>query len=137
MYHWLSQQGYNKTIYVAAATDVLQILKTTLSSEDGQWVLQTRPEAASELVIESFNHVNIEMRIIDRTFIENGVRWIIDYKSLELSNHTNLQFTAEQYREQLEAYARLFANEGLPIQTAILFLSLGKLIKVNTSLQLN
>jgi len=137
MYHWLSQQGYNKTIYEAAATDVLQILKTTLSSEDGQWVLQTRPEAASELVIESFNHVNIEMRIIDRTFIENGVRWIIDYKSLELSNHTNLQFTAEQYREQLEAYARLFANEGLPIQTAILFLSLGKLIKVNTSLQLN
>jgi hypothetical protein len=71
------------------------------------------------------------MRIIDRTFIDNGVRWIIDYKSLELNHDTNLQLTAEQYREQLETYANLFANEGLPVQTAILFLSLGKLIKIN------
>jgi ATP-dependent exoDNAse (exonuclease V) beta subunit len=137
MYHWLNQQGYDKTTCEVASTDVLRILKSTLSSEDGQWVLQTRHEAASELVIESFSNVDIEMKIIDRTFIENGVRWIIDYKSLELSNNGNLQFTAEQYREQLEAYAQLFANEGLPIQTAILFLSLGKLIKVNTSLRLN
>ena len=52
--------------------------------------------------------------MIDRTFIdENGVRWIIDYKTSahEGSDLENfLEQEKERYREQLERYARLMVQ---------------------------
>ena len=80
--------------------------------------------------------------MIDRTFVENAVRWIVDYKLTTLDENDDLtrnltgdlsrdlNLVAEQHRPQLERYASLFVSEGLPIKTAVLFLSLGKLVEL-------
>jgi ATP-dependent exoDNAse (exonuclease V) beta subunit len=73
------------------------------------------------------------MKIIDRTFVEAGVRWIIDYKTMALASNLDssaLRQVAEQYRQQLEQYAALFADEGLKIQLAVYFVSAGQLISL-------
>jgi len=73
----------------------------------------------------------VKSYVIDRTFIEDGIRWIIDYKSVSLESNladSELKIIAEQYHTQLEDYATLFADQATPIQKAILFLSLGKLV---------
>ena len=41
---------------------------------------------------------------------------------------SDLAKTAESHRPQLTRYAALFMHEALPIQTAVFFLSLGKLV---------
>ncbi len=133
MIGWLLQQGHAQPLCVATADDITRILRTTLMSEDGQWVLKTRENEANELAIEMLDQQVIQKKVIDRTFVEDGTRWIIDYKSVDLDTGlaaSALQAVAEQYREQLEAYAQLFAYEGLSVQKAVLFLSVGKLVKL-------
>ena len=67
----------------------------------------------------------VRKKIIDRTFVEAGARWIIDYKT------TVHDEDVEQYRAQLSDYAVLFADAGLPIKTAVFFVNIGRLIEVS------
>jgi ATP-dependent exoDNAse (exonuclease V) beta subunit len=71
--------------------------------------------------------------VIDRTFIADGTRWIIDYKSAMLSadsSNAALKAAAEPYRKQLNGYAQLFKDEPYPICKAIFFLSVARLVIV-------
>jgi ATP-dependent exoDNAse (exonuclease V) beta subunit len=131
MQHWLRQQGHATQAATDGAAAVQRILLQTLNSTDGQWVLQARSGAASELAITRRQQDAVKSYVIDRTFVEDGIRWIIDYKSVSLApnmTESELNEIAAQYRTQLENYAVLFAHETYPIKKAILFLSLGKLV---------
>lgn len=133
MIGWLLQQGHAQSQCVAAADDIIRMLRITLNSEDGQWVLKARDNSANELAIESLHQQAIEKKVIDRTFVEADTRWIVDYKSVDLDKDTSapaLYAIAEQYRGQMEGYAQLFAHEGLTVRKAVLFLSVGKLVKI-------
>lgn len=130
MQRWFKQQGYDANKCQSGANRVNTLLSTALASEQGKWLLQTREDAASELIIESLDADQVKKKVVDRTFIESRTRWIVDYKSTALdasATETVLKSVAEQYREQLEGYEKLFTSEGLPIQKAIFFLSIGKL----------
>jgi hypothetical protein len=67
-------------------------------------------------------------RVIDRSFVEDGVRWIIDYKTAGLgadADAARLTAHAERYRPQLEAYAGFFAGGGLPVRLAVFYVAHG------------
>ena len=137
MQRWFLAKGYATHLAHDGARTVLDLLIKTLKSPDGQWVLQPHEAAHNELAIEcggfSGDVFQVQKRIIDRTFIEQGVRWIIDYKSTALLidiDEAGLRQAAEQYRQQLEQYRILFSDEILPIKLAIYFLSVGKLIEI-------
>jgi ATP-dependent helicase/nuclease subunit A len=134
MQAWLQQQGHAATAAQKAATTVLQALKTTLASKDGQWVLAKREEAGSELSLMQASamdgHLQVRNHVIDRTFIEDGIRWIIDYKLTDLGEQPDFNATAQLHINQLERYAGLFKAKGLPIRKAVLFLSLGELVEL-------
>ena len=97
----------------------------------GRWVLDNHADAASELPIAGLIEGNLCEAVIDRTFIdENGVRWIIDYKT---SAHDRrglenfLEKEKERYREQLERYARLMVQrDDRPIRLGLYFPLLGE-----------
>ena len=72
--------------------------------------------------------------MIDRTFIENGERWIIDYKTVRFepdAPESELKARAEIYRQQLERYAALFDGKGLPIRKAVFFIAHGRLVELD------
>ncbi len=128
---WFKQKAYDAATIEQATKRVHDLLAVALASEQGQWVLQTRASAASELAIEFNHNQTTAKKIIDRTFIENGTRWIIDYKSVELAKETSedqLEVIAGQFQTQLDDYAALFQSEGLPIKKAIFFVSIGRLV---------
>jgi ATP-dependent helicase/nuclease subunit A len=134
MKHWLQQQGHNDDEASEGTRRVLTALQITLQSSDGQWILRSRELAASELALASVSGRHITHHVVDRTFVENGTRWVIDYKSARLEEgvaELALQQQAERYRPQLERYAALFKNEGLPIRKAVFFLALGKLSELS------
>ncbi len=131
MRRWFKQKAYDDVTIEDAVKRVHDLLATTLASDQGQWVLQNRATAASELAIEFHSDLNATKKIIDRTFIEDGTRWIIDYKSIGLAKGSSEDFLkaiAVQYQAQLDDYARLFESQGLPIQKAIFFVSIGRLL---------
>jgi ATP-dependent helicase/nuclease subunit A len=113
-----------------AAERVESGLLQTLRDLRGRWVLENHAEAASELPIAGLIDGNLCEGVIDRTFVdENGVRWIIDYKT---SSHEGaalenfLEQEKDRYREQLERYAKLMAKrDQRPIRLGMYFPLLG------------
>lgn len=132
MVRWLTQQGHTSLAATQGATLTISLLKKTLESEQGRWALQAHEGAQSELEIErQIDSLVIQKRVIDRTFVENGIRWILDYKTIAIDfslDDDGLKSVAEQYRQQLEQYGTLFADDGLEIKLAVYFVSIGKLV---------
>ncbi len=129
MTRWLTQQGHDQNVAADGAKRVAQALATTLQSEQGRWVLGARQQAVSEYALMEADGDRISQHIIDRTFIEDGVRWVIDYKSAKLGEAA--LNPAGRYRQQLERYSRLFKQEGLPIRKAVFFMSSGQLVELD------
>lgn len=78
-------------------------LKNIEQCKIGQWILSSRTSARNEYQLNTLEG-NF---IIDRTFIEDDVRWIIDYKISR-----DLNKNATDYKQQLENYANLFEQMG-------------------------
>ena len=132
------QEGHDLATSQTAALHVQAAILGALSSEHGRWILGPRAAGACEVPMsslhpdapEAFSH-----HVIDRTFIEAGTRWIIDYKTLRTvdpgaTSERVLQEKAAAYKAQLDRYAALFEAEGLAIRTAIFFPAHGKLIEI-------
>lgn len=142
MHRWFRQRGYNEAAQRSASQQVATLLATTVQSEDGRWALQAHALAASELAIDSLitsagQGFASSKKVIDRTFVVNGTRWIIDYKSMPVTAHDDLPALAARFAPQLAAYASLFAQENLPICAAILFLKTGTLVPVNLTQEIS
>ncbi|CAG4882487.1 ATP-dependent DNA helicase pcrA [Georgfuchsia toluolica] len=127
---WLQGRGHAASVLDDAATQVQEAVSNAISSEAGRWILSKRDEAGNELALTSSQDGRTLSNVIDRTFVENGARWIIDYKTARFepdAPESDLKARAEIYRPQLERYATLFAEEGLSIRLGIFFLSQGRL----------
>ena len=136
--------GTNPAIANEHADHVLKVLKASLESKRARWILGAHEQAACEMRITGPLGDNEDLidetkdndknRIIDRTFVENGIRWIIDYKTGQRSEkETDKRFAERKldgrignhqtYREQLDSYATLLkkAGEKLTIKLALYF----------------
>jgi ATP-dependent exoDNAse (exonuclease V) beta subunit len=131
---WLVQQGHVSAAAQQGAVQLTEALAATLESESGRWVLRSRPNASAELALSSSDaDGSIATHVVDRTFVEDGVRWVIDYKSAHLGDAISedaLERQAEFYRPQLERYAGLFAEEGLPVRKGVFFMAHGRLVEL-------
>ena len=117
---WLVGQGHKPEEAANGAAEVVSALVTTLNSESGCWVLADHPEAAAEQAWSSRDGEVTVNHVIDRVFVADGCRWIIDYKTVRVPE-SDLPQRAAGYRAQLDRYASLFADAGLPVRRAIFF----------------
>jgi ATP-dependent exoDNAse (exonuclease V) beta subunit len=126
---WLQAQGHSEADAASGATEVIAALSKTLDSEIGRWLLADHPEAAAEQAWSSAEGEVAANHIIDRVFVADACRWIIDYKTARLPE-AELSARAESYRPQLERYARLFADDHWPLRLAIFFPLQGRLVEL-------
>jgi ATP-dependent exoDNAse (exonuclease V) beta subunit len=99
-------------------------LKGILSHEQGRWVLNG--EGSAELAISGIYDGRTESIVIDRVRVaEDGVHWIIDYKTSSHEGGDLEQFLrqeADRYRDQLGKYAAIYSNmTGAKVRTALYF----------------
>ena len=126
---WLEGKGHDADEAASGADEVLAALACTLGSPIGRWLLTAHPEAAAEQAWTSSDATGTSHHVIDRSFVADGARWIIDYKTARLPD-SELAERAERYRPQLERYARLFAGDPLPVRAAIFFPMQGRLVEL-------
>lgn len=138
-YFWkiqLQQLGWSGENLTRAQQKVATTISATLRSEQGRWLLNSDHEqSACELSLMQKDKQDVRESIIDRTFIADGIRWIVDYKSSEVETGQSADdFIAreiESYKEQLLRYRNLISlNETLPIKTALYLVSTGNLIEI-------
>ncbi len=134
-HHYLRQRGVqgDKARVIIGMTD--QAIETCMVSRRAQWILADHQEARCEHKITAVLNGQTRNLVLDRTFIESGIRWVIDYKT---SSHTGgdlegfLDNEADRYREQLQGYRDAMAlSEARPIKTALYFPLLDRFVEVN------
>ena len=123
---WLAQRGFAAADCEAGAARVVAALKGCLDSAAGRWVLQDHAEAVCEYALRADGQTHR----IDRSFVSEGVRWIVDYKTVAALD--NPQVAAERHREQLQRYGALFARlePDRPQRLAVLFVAQGQLVEL-------
>ena len=95
---------------------LMTAIENILSDEKGRWILGNHIESHCEHELSYFDtdSQTVKTSVIDRTFVEDDTRWIIDYKySRPNDNETTQQFAQRQteaYRGQLRHYAQLYRH---------------------------
>ena len=130
---WLAPAGLSQTDAEWSARELARQIDGVLADERGRWLLRNHTEALSEGPFTSTVGGQTRRMVVDRTFVEQGTRWIIDYKSSVVGGPQE-QFIAEHCRRhmrQLRGYAgALGALSDLPVRTAIYFTSIPRLVEV-------
>ncbi len=110
-----------------AAEKVLRAVEGTFAHEKGRWLMQPHAGARSEYPVTGLREGVPVHAVIDRTFVdEEGVRWIVDFKT---GSHVGgdkeafLDREQERYRGQLEGYAEIMArlDPGRPVKLGLYF----------------
>jgi hypothetical protein len=106
--------------YVAAA------VTRTLADARGRWLFDpAHGEAQSEWALAGLDSDTLRHISIDRTFIADGVRWIVDFKTGRHEGSDKDAFLdreADRYRDQLDGYARIVRElDARPIRLALYF----------------
>jgi ATP-dependent exoDNAse (exonuclease V) beta subunit len=135
---WCRRQLGAEGVTGAQATRIVErawrALSNCLESKTGRWILQPHSEARSEYALTAvLDGIPVNV-VLDRTFVDGGDRWIIDYKT---SSHAGgdlegfLESEKERYRDQLRTYRRAVSlSEERPIRTALYFPLLDRLCEV-------
>lgn len=101
-------------------------LLSAVTSERGRWILRERSDAQNEFPLTGFVGDELSSFVIDRTFVSDGIRWIIDYKTgLREGGDREafLENEVERYREKMERYAEIFRrmDASLPIKLGLYY----------------
>jgi len=120
----LESKGLEAERKQAVLDRLKSMLNAVMADEKGQWILNwNHQQSAAELEMDYLNSFGgLQRAVIDRTFICDGTRWIVDYKSSTPSEGQKMedfvQHQVETYRSQLNRYASLF-NE--PVKAMLYF----------------
>ena len=126
---WLQAQGHGAAEAENGAAEAVRAVTTTLESAIGRWLLSEHPQAAAEQAWSSVDAGVAVNHVIDRVFVADGCRWIIDYKTVRCPV-ADLPQRAAGFRPQLLRYASLFAGDSLPLKLAIYFPLQGQLVEL-------
>lgn len=136
---WCRQQLRRDGVHGSMADRIIdrttQAVERCLASDRGRWILADHTEAACEYPVTAILDGRPSNLVLDRTFVEDGTRWIIDYKT---SSHaggdldTFLANEQERYRSQLRRYRKaLEMTEDRTVRTALYFPLLDRLVEVD------
>ncbi len=102
------------------ALAVLQEQLTCLFTDPiGKWIIKKHVSEKNEYALLVPDEGEVATRIIDRTFCENGVRWVIDFKTGREDHKMQLK-----HRQQVNEYAkRLLTRFHEPVHCGIYYLT--------------
>lgn len=122
----LLQLGVTSAHLFSATETVATSIKNLLNDERGQWIIYPHKDAKAEFPITSVIDEQAKPLILDRTFIdENGIRWIIDYKTTPYTGDNLEAFLAAEqtkHEAQLQEYSLAMQQlEDRPIRVGLYF----------------
>ena len=131
--HWkrlLIAQGYQAETQADLLHQLSDSLQNMLSNDTGRWILSPdHTHSHAELPMDYLDQQGtLQRSVIDRTFVDQGIRWIIDYKSSAPQQGEPVDaFLAREsatYQPQLLHYSKLF-NDEYPIKAMLYFPAVG------------
>jgi ATP-dependent exoDNAse (exonuclease V) beta subunit len=126
MHQLLCEAGVLPHFIDEALSRTKQIITSCLQDKRGQWVLNNQHESSQfELALSGVLNGEVVHCRLDRTFVDQGQRWIIDYKTSRHDDDNKDQFLDNEvirYKAQLERYAQLMsAIDSRPIMLGLYY----------------
>ncbi len=121
----LYHEGLHGESLEHALVQVQQALSNTVEDKRGLWVLSKHENDEREYEITTATGSGVRRFILDRTFVVNGVRWIVDYKT---STHAGsdvenfLDNEQKRYESKMQLYAQAMrATDSRPVSLGLYF----------------
>ena len=121
----LRSEGLDGEKLDEAFARAIAALGNATADEQGRWILSRHEDDQREYALSTISERKVRRFVLDRTFVDDGVRWIIDYKT---STHEGSGLEAfldneqTRYREQMEGYARAMRSlDPRPIRLGLYF----------------
>jgi ATP-dependent exoDNAse (exonuclease V) beta subunit len=134
----LSRAGVVRGELEQGIARVSEALSRTLEDERGRWLLSPHAEHCCELAVSAVIEGSLQHVRVDRTFIEDGTRWLIDYKITEQLGgdpRRFVQMQVEKYRPDMQRYARVLrVFDPRPVRCALYLPLLGEFCPVDVDL---
>jgi ATP-dependent exoDNAse (exonuclease V) beta subunit len=120
----LAAAGVDESELAGAVTQAIEAVRRLLADPRGRWCFDPRhAEAMSEWALAGWDGNAIAHVTIDRTFVADGERWIVDFKTgihEGADREAFLDREQERYRDQLERYAALVRGlDARPIRLGL------------------
>ena len=114
------------------ATQLRSQVLTVVADATGRWLLARHEDDGREAPFTSVVDGELVHIVVDRTFVEDETRWIVDYKSTVLGGEgDDVAAECRRHRPQLRRYAQaLGALDDRPIRTAIYFTAIPRLVEI-------
>ena len=112
--HWFQARGHDPATAQQAALETQRHIANTLGCERGRWLLQPHPQARSEWALLTPHQGRAKKQVMDRSFVADGQRWIIDLKTTPATPEA----AARAHYPQLARYRALF-SPSTPIRLAL------------------
>ena len=106
------------TLHEAQQTITIQLTQL-FQCQIGQWIISPHDNELNEYELLIEENGDVATRIIDRTFCDNGTRWIIDFKTGRETTDTQ-----KKYHQQVNDYARILSHKyPEPIRCGLYYLA--------------
>ncbi len=118
MNNLMQQHSIAPSLQAAAKQRLFEFITPLFTQPRGQWLIAAHAEEYNEYELLMLQQGEIRTQIIDRTFMDQGKRWIIDFKTGRED-----EASSTQHRIQLNAYADSFAQMSqAPIHCGLYYL---------------
>ena len=123
---WLAGFGVPSERLGQAAARVVEALLAVCDDPRGRWILAAgyRDDLREHALSGTWNG-EVVRAVFDRSFVDAGVRWVIDYKTSQHMGGAQAEFLnreVERYQPQLLRYARLARGLGPePVRVGLYF----------------
>ena len=123
---WLASYGVPPDRLAQAASRVTEALLAVCGDPRGRWILASGyRDDLREHAISGSLQGEVVRAIFDRSFIDAGIRWVIDYKTSQHMGGSLTEFLdreAARYHPQLQRYARIARKLGPePVRVGLYF----------------
>ena len=107
-----------------AVERVQTALNNAVQDATGRWLLQQ--QGRQEWALTSEEGELLSRHVIDRSFVADGERWIVDYKTLHSDEdlETMLSQRVREYQLQLERYASVLQRHEIQTMRLALYFPL-------------
>ena len=114
---------------------ILQIMNT-VQDASGQWILYPHEAAQNEWALSGVVNNQLVNAVLDRSFICDKERWVIDYKTGSPKQDETvdafIHLEVKRYRQQLKRYKTLLiALEPVTVRTALYFTALSRFEEIH------
>ncbi len=121
----LASEGVGGDKMKSAVGRVEEAIQNAVTDERGRWILGGHEDDHREYPLSWIAGNTVRRYVLDRTFVDDGVRWIIDYKTgMHAGTGVGAFLDNEQarYQSQLEEYAQAMqALDPRPIRLGLYF----------------